>query len=195
MTIPSIVMNTNFNQYSHISIPGAQPLGSPHAANIASHVSSNHLNNYVEGEKRQSYQPPQGDDIIAVLDEDAILKPVQAPLPQPGKSNSPKPVSQKPKRASPPKNLESSPKQTTTTIKVPPVVMKPEKKAVTSHKAKKSMSPPQQRAATGAAGAQHKKNASQAQKKAQKTQGKRKNGGSDDDDDEEDYGKEYGYEQ
>jgi hypothetical protein len=77
MTIPPIVvMNTNFNQYSHISIPGAQPLGSPHAAIIASHVSSNHLNNYVEGEKRQSYQPPQGDDIIAVLDEDAILKPV-----------------------------------------------------------------------------------------------------------------------
>lgn len=103
MTIPPIVTSTNFNQYSHISIPGAQPLGSPHAAQIASHVSSNHLNNYVEGEKRLSYQPPQGDDIIAVLDEDEILKPVQPSHAPPAKSNSPKPASQKPKRASPPK--------------------------------------------------------------------------------------------
>ena len=190
-------MNTNFNQYSHIQIPEALPLGSPHAANIVSNVSSNHLDNYVEGEKRQIYQQPQADDIIAVLDEDAILKPVQGPPALPGKFNSPKPASQKPKRASPPKNQDSSPKPTVTTVKVPSVAVKPDKKPVTSHKAKKSMSPPQQRATTGAAGAQQKKNASPAaQKKTQKTQSKMRNGGSDDDDEEEeDYGKDYGYEQ
>ena len=58
-------MNTSQVQNTHITIPGGPALGSPHGPNIGSHVSSNHLKNYVEGEKRQSI-----DDIIAVLDED-----------------------------------------------------------------------------------------------------------------------------
>ena len=67
MGIPAIAINTNSMQQNPITIPGAPPLGSPHAPNLVSHVSSNHLNNYVEVEKHQNYQ---AEEMIAVLDED-----------------------------------------------------------------------------------------------------------------------------